>query len=100
MRKAADVLFLLATFSIRTNLLDKAEVYSKAGHQLFPDDHRLIEVLAYVSLLKGDINAAEVTVQSTTAQTRNIAFLRARIAMLTGLPVAEQQANLRAYLLL
>ena len=98
MRKAADVLFLLATFSIRTNLLDKAEIYGRAGHHLFPDDLRLIEVYAYALLLKGDVTGAETVLQATPTATRNLAFLRARVAMLAGRPIEEQRAGLRAYL--
>lgn len=98
MRRAADVLYLLATFSIRTNFLDKALIYAKSGYQLFSADSRMVEIYAYTLLLKGDYVTADEVLQSTTKTSRNLLFLRTRTAIVLGRPENEIQATIRAYL--
>jgi hypothetical protein len=98
MKKAADTLFLLATFSLRAGQIGKALQYSGAGRQLFPDDLRLIELHAHALLLQGDHAGAEATLSETQASTPNLEFLRGRTAILLDMPKDERRARLRRYL--
>jgi len=98
MNKAADTLFLLATFSLRTGQIDKALIYTEAGLVLFPDDIRLIEIHVYSMLLQDRYAEAEDLLSTTFASTRNLEFLRGRTAILLDLPITERVARLRRYL--
>ncbi len=98
MKKAADILFLLATFSLRTGQIGKAMTYTSIGRALFPDDSRLIELHAYALMLHEQYDEAEALLGSTTASTSNLEFLRSRTAILLDLPKEERQSRLRRYL--
>lgn len=98
MKKAADTLFLLATFSIRAGQISKAMEYTTAGRLLFPDDLRLIELHAHALLLQDRYDEAEALLSATPASTRNLEFLRGRTAILLDLPKDERRARLRRYL--
>jgi hypothetical protein len=100
MKKAADTLFLLATFSLRTGQIGKALHYTSAGQHLFPDDIRLTEVHAYALLLQDRHDEAEALLSATPASTPNLEFLRGRTAILLGLPKDERRTRLRRYLAL
>ena len=98
MKKAADILFLLATFSLRTGQIGKAITYTSIGRELFPDDQRLIEAHAYALMLHEQYQDADALLATTTASTRNLEFLRSRTAILLDLPKDERQRRLRRYL--
>ncbi|MCU0909944.1 MAG: hypothetical protein MUE98_00945 [Rhodobacteraceae bacterium] len=98
MKRAADVLYLLSTFSLRTRLIEKAAIYASAGYRLFPEDTRLIEMHAYALLLQRKFEEAEEVLANTTASTPNLEFLRSRAAILLGLDPEEQRLRLRRYL--
>lgn len=98
MKRAADVLYLLCTFSLRTRLIEKAAIYASAGYLLFPEDTRLIETHAYVLLLQQRYEEAEDVLSRTPASTQNLEFLRSRSAILLGLPEEERRQRLRRYL--
>lgn len=98
MKKAADMLYLLSTFSIRTNMIEKAVIYASAGHKLFPEDHRLLEIYVYAHILKGNFSEASETLAQSETSTRNLEFLRGRVAILVELPLEERRSRLRKYL--
>lgn len=98
MKRAADTLFLLATFSIRTGQIDKAMHYAGAGCALFPADPRQIEAQAYALLLQGRFEEAEQILSMTDASTRNLEYLRSRTSIILDMPKAERQARMRRYL--
>jgi len=98
MKKAADMLYLLAAFGVRTNMIEKASSYSKAGHKLFPQDCRLVEIHAYIQLLLGDYEAASTTLNTTEQSTPNLEFLRARVGILLDQPHEERRKHLQNYL--
>lgn len=98
MQKAADTLFLLATFSLRTGQIDKALEYTSAGYYLFPNDIRLIEAYAYALLLQREYVEAEAVLSQTQASTSNLEFLRSRSAILLDLPAEEKRTRLRRFL--
>lgn len=98
MKKAADALYLLATFSIRAQQINKALTYAMNGVVLFPNDTRLIEIYAYALLLNGQYQEAEDVLASTDISTRNAEFLRSRTANLLDMPKEQRAARLRKYL--
>lgn len=98
MRKAADILFLITTFSIRANFIEKATTYGKAAHTLFPGDPRIAEVYAFALLLKADFQAAEDLLTSWSEPTQNMAYLRCRTAILLNLPAEERRKRIESYL--
>ena len=98
MKRAADTLFLLATFSIRTGQTDKAMHYAEMGSKLFPADPRQIEVQAYTLLLQGRFEEAEQILSVSDASTRNLEYLRSRTSIILDMPKAERQARMRRYL--
>jgi hypothetical protein len=98
MKRAADTLFLLAAFSIRTGQIEKAVQYSNAGCILFPTDHRLIEMQAYALLLQERFEEAEHVLSLTEQSTPNLDYLRSRTAIILNMPKSECQARLRRYL--
>jgi Flp pilus assembly protein TadD len=98
MKKASDILFLLATFSLRSGQISKAMTYARIGRELFPDDSRLIEMHAYALMLHEEYEQAEALLGSTNASTINLEFLRSRTAILLDLPKDERQRRLRRYL--
>ncbi len=98
MKKTADILYLLATFSHRTGFLLKSAIYAGAGHKLFPEDIRLLEMHAYCLLLGGKPDEAETVLLSTDATSENLEFLRSRAALVLELPQADIQLRLRKYL--
>jgi hypothetical protein len=98
MKKAADALCVLATFSIRTQFYEKAIRYAKCGYQLFQDDYRFVELYAFTLLLNGSYAQAEEILRKTNHRTWNIALLRCRCAILLELPRHEKQVRARAYL--
>ncbi len=98
MKKAADILYLLSTFSHRTSFLLKAGLYAKAGYELFPQDIRLIEMHAYCLLLEGKPDEAEEVLSSTEESSANLEYLRSKTALVLDLPETNKQSRLRRYL--
>jgi hypothetical protein len=98
MKKAADILYLLASFSLRSGQIGKAMTYTRIGRELFPDDSRLIEIHAYTLMLHEQYEEAEDLLSGTNASTINLEFLRSRTAILLDLPKDERQRRLRRYL--
>ncbi len=94
----ADILAMLAAFSLKTHFVAKAEVYARAGRVLYPDDHRFIELLGYALLLDGNADGAAFVINEVHRKTRNIAYLKTCLAMQRDAPVVERQNALRAYL--
>jgi len=94
----ADILLMLAAFSLRTLFIKKAIVYGQAGVAIYPEDHRFREILAYALLLDGKVDEAATVAEEAQRDTRNLAYLKARIAMLGNYSLAERQSALRAYL--
>lgn len=98
MKNVADVLYLLATFSVRSGFLEKATVYASAGRKLFPSDPRQHELYAYSLMLRKNYPEAQAAVQDTDLSTPNLEYLRSRIAILQDKPKGEIQTCLRRYL--
>ena len=98
MRVAAETLYLLSTFSIRSQQIQKALIYATSGVKLFPNDERLIEICAYAYLLNGQTQEAEDILSETGIQTENAQFLRSRTAILLNMPKEQRAARLRNYL--
>jgi hypothetical protein len=98
MKKAADTLYLLSSFSLRTSFVQKAEIYARVGHGLFPDDIRLIEVYAYALLLQGQYEKAEELLSEAPYSTANIEYLRSKTAMILKFPKEEKSRRIRNYL--
>jgi predicted Zn-dependent protease len=98
MRKAADALYLLATFSIRSQQIEKALTYAMNGFVLFPSDIRLVETYAYALLLSGHYQKAEDVLVNSNISTKNIEYLRSRTAILLDMPKEQRAARLRKYL--
>ena len=94
----ADILLMLAAFSLKTQFIAKAAIYGRVGMALFPEDYRFREVLAYALLLDGKHEEATAVIDETQQDTRNIAYLKARLLMLGNHTMAERQNALRAYL--
>ncbi|MEO0624502.1 MAG: hypothetical protein AAF183_20130 [Pseudomonadota bacterium] len=98
MKKAADILYLLATYSVRSGFLDKASAYAEVGIRLFPRDQRLLEIHIYLLVLCRHYAEAEQALAATRLSSRNLEYLRSRVAMLTSQPQSVVQACLRRYL--
>ena len=98
MQRAADTLYLLATFSIRTGQLEKALRYAETGVALFPDDLRQVENKAYTLLLQSRFDDAESILSEIKETTDNIEYLRGRLGIILELPKEECKSRLRQYL--
>lgn len=98
MKKTADLLYLLSTFSVRAGFIQKATIYAATGFKLFPRDHRLVEMHAYVLILTQNYDDAAAVLAQTDLSTRNLNYLRGRLSILGGKPKGEVQQHLRAYL--
>ncbi|WP_173932905.1 hypothetical protein [Chelativorans sp. Marseille-P2723] len=94
----ADVLLMLTAFSLKTKFFAKAIIYGRAGVALYPEDNRFREALAYGLLLEGETEEAAAVVSTIHRQTRNLAYLKAQLAMNEGHSEPERQEALRTYL--
>ncbi len=98
MKKVADLLCILISFSIRADFHEKALRYARCGYELLPDDPRFIELYGYALILSEDFEKAEEVLSKAEAQTHNIAFLKTRTAIMLDLPQNEQKARINSYL--
>jgi len=98
MNVTADILLMLAAFSLKAQFIAKAVIYGRAGLALFPEDRRFREVLAYALFLAGELENSAAVAGEARRDTRNFAYVRARLAMLSGCSGAEGQSAIRAYL--
>lgn len=98
MKITADILLMLAAFSVKAQFFAKAVIYGRAGLVLFPEDHRFKELLAYALLLDGQLQEAAAVVGEPLHETPNLAFLKSRLAMLRDCPTSERQEALRNFL--
>lgn len=98
MKKAADVLYLLATYSVRSGFVEKASAYAEVGTRLFPHDLRLLEIYVHLLILGRHYDEAEKVLGATTFSSRNLEYLRSRVAILTSRPQSVIQSSLRRYL--
>lgn len=98
MKKTADVLYLLSSFSARSGFVEKAAAYADAGHQLFPRDSRHLEVKAYMLVLQQQYAEADQLLEDSDLSSKNLEYLRARVAMLRSKPTDQIQHILRKYL--
>ena len=94
---AADALHMLAAFSLRVQMTDKAMRYARTGHEMFPERPEFVELYAYTLLHAGRAQEAGAVLDSWPSErTRNMAYVAARLAI-----VAEDAAaatSLRTYL--
>lgn len=98
MKKVADVLYLMATFSVRTAYVDKAEVYARIGYELYPNDRRIVEIYAYVLLLRQEFDEVDAVLSQQDFSTPNLEFLKSRLFMLTSRSKEDTREQLRKYL--
>lgn len=94
----ADILLMLSAFSLKTHFVAKAAIYGRAGVALYPEDHRFREILAYALLLENRLEEAASVIGEAHRETRNLAFLNARLLMLGDHSMAERQDALKTYL--
>jgi len=95
---SADILLMLAAFSLKAQFTAKAVIYSRAGSMLFPEDHRFKEILAYGLLLTEEFEEAESVIGQAQIESRNLAFLKTRLALLNGHMDSEGRNAIRTYL--
>ena len=81
MTNFANLLYLLTEFSLRSGLVEKAEIYSKAGVELFHEDQRFKESLAYCCILKNESAKARELVLKMEIKTTNRTFLDLKLAI-------------------
>ncbi len=98
MRKAADILYLLSTYAIKGQFVEKALIYSQSGHHLFPQDTRLLETYVFSLLLNGNYEKAEDVLKSTDIRSQNLDFLRLRLSMILKKTTEEKTRLARMYL--
>jgi len=98
MNITADILLMLAAFSLKAQFTSKAVIYGRAGLALFPEDRRFREILAYALLLGGDLEGPASVLGEERRETRNLAYLEACLTILRGSAAAEGQTAIRAYL--
>ena len=98
MNKVADILFLLATFSLRASYLEKAEIYARAARTLFPNDLRIAEVFALVLITRGDLDAAADVLEDSTLDSANAHYLRTRLSLMSGKPKEDVLVPMNRYL--
>ncbi|TPW28851.1 hypothetical protein FJU08_16105 [Martelella alba] len=91
-----NLLLMLTAISLRCGFVQKAIVYGRAGQMLFPDEYRFLEMHAYGLLLDGRLDDLEELLAGIHLETRNLAYLRARLAIACG-DVDEAASQLRAY---
>ncbi|WP_298966462.1 hypothetical protein [uncultured Roseibium sp.] len=96
MTTVEKVLVLLASHCLRAHFVDKALLYAKCGYQLFPDRTELLELYGLALLFKGDYDTLTDLISRASAPSRNLDYLKARLAILQG---DANSANLvRSYL--
>lgn len=89
-------LVLLASHCIRSQFVDKALLYSKCGHQLFPERIELFELYGLALLYKNDLKKLSDLLSGSSTKSRNIDYLHARLAILQG--QADSGERVRSYL--
>lgn len=93
----SDTLYVLSALSLRGQFVEKALIYGKTGIALFPQDVRLFETYAYALLLSGQDEEAARVLNNAPDQTRNIAYLKARTALIVG-AAPKSREFVRSYL--
>lgn len=81
MTNFANLLYLLTEFSLRSGFVEKAEIYSKAGVELFNEDQRFKESLAYCCILKDEYAKARELIPKMELKTTNRTFLDLKLAI-------------------
>lgn len=94
----ADILLLLASYSVRVSMFDKALAYSEVAHILFPDDSAILELHVYALFCVGRYEDALARLAPCEAQSPNLSYLRARLAIMTSASDTEIGEHLRSYL--
>ncbi len=98
MKEVSELLLLLGNFSIRVGQLQKAELYLRVGCHLFQGDTRHMELYAYALFLGQKYAEALNILENIQLETKNVAFLRARIALVQPDQEGQAQKHLRRYL--
>ncbi|WP_424978257.1 hypothetical protein [Leisingera sp. S232] len=98
MISCADTLLIFTSFSIRSGLLWKAETYGRLGLAMFPEDDRIREMYAYALLLNQKFSELSSVLGDARRPSRNFAYVKARLEMLTGSSDAARSEAVRSFL--
>ena len=98
MISCADTLLLFTSFSIRSDLIWKAETYGRIGLTLFPEDDRIRDMYAYALLLNQKFSELSSVLGDAKCPSKNFAYVKARLEMLTSSNDNARSEAVRSFL--
>lgn len=83
MSAPVETLKLLTVMSLQSKQVEKALKYARLGHDLFPDDVEIIELLAVTLLQNRQFDQAQEVIGRATHSTKNINYILSRILLIS-----------------